>query len=141
MLQIFNTSGLSQKQRFLQALVAGALASIVFIFAYFLISKLMYSIGIEFAYAYIAIGYGIGWVIKKTGHGVQMKFSVLAAVLCVIVIIIGDMVTVFPMELIFSDFLFCLQTVIRFYFSLDFIISLVFRILGVAMAFGNARVL
>ncbi len=142
MLKVYNTSTLSQKQRFWNAVLFGSLASIVLVIAYVIIFNLMISIGFEFAIAYIAVGYAIGLVVQHSGHGVQLKFSILAAVLCALIIIFGDLFTLRPDLISQLQFGEAGLWLIQFYFAgFSNIISLAFRIFGIVYAFTNARVL
>ena len=143
MFQVFNTSSLSQKERFFNALLFGSLASIVLIVIYVFITNLMYEIGIEFAIAYIGFGFLIGLIVQKTGHGVQLKFAILAAVLCVFVIFFGDLFTFFPGLIKHLNYLpeVSLELLKAYFSGLSSLLSVAFRLFGVAMAFQTARIL
>ena len=142
MLKVFNTTALTQKQRFTRAVLFGLLTSIGLTFAYVIVNKLMFGIGFVFDIFYVGIGYVIGLVIQKTGHGVQAKFSILAAVFCVMIIIFGDLFTLYPLllkepSLIGNAFVWLIQ----YYFSGVFsIIGFAFRIYGVYTAYQTARI-
>lgn len=139
MLKIFNTTSLSQKQRFSQAVLYGSLASIGLTVVYFLISRLLLEGGIEFSFTFVAVGMAIGYVIQKTGHGVQLKFAILASVLCVLVILVGDALTVMPYGFSFFEALFVTPA---YYLSIDInsLLSLAFRVIGVYCAFKYSRI-
>ena len=142
MLKVFNTTSLSQKQRFWQAVLFGSLASIVLVIIYVFISNLMWEIGVEFSIVYIAFGYAIGYIIQHTGRGVQVKFSILAALLCVFVIFFGDLLTFYPNLLgDLGNFFFYTSNLLAFYLAgASSLIGLAFRIVGIVVAFQTARI-
>ena len=124
MFQVFNQHALTRNQRFLRALFFGTLASIGLCIAYGLISSLL---SIEFSYAFVGIGYLIGMTIQKMGRGVQVKFSVLAAVLAVLTFVFG-LKTWINLMMNFSTG------------GVSGLISLLFRGFGVIAAYQSARI-
>ena len=144
MFQVFNKRALTRNQRFVRAVLFGALASVGLCVGYGLISSLL---SIEFSYAFVGIGYLIGLTIQKMGRGVQIHFSVLAAVLAVLTFVFADLIAWFGFG-VFSSFDF-LVFGLKAWASmmLDFtsggisgLISLVFRGFGVIAAYQNARI-
>lgn len=144
MFQVFNKGALTRNQRFLRAVLFGTLASAILCIVYGLISSLL---RIEFSYAFVAIGYLIGLTIQKMGRGVQMQFSVLAAVLAVLTFVFADLIAWYGFG-VFSSLEF-LMFGIRSWASvmLNFtsggvsgLISLVFRGFGVIAAYQSARI-
>jgi len=142
MLELFKSTGLGQKQRFYKALVCGFLASIVLLLVYLLLIKMMYSVGWDFAIAYLGIGYAIGWVIQKTGHGTKVSFSIMAAVYCTLIIFFGDLFAFIPWQYAFANFFESIKIILGFYLTADIstMISLAFRALAIYTAFRTARV-
>ena len=124
MFQVFNKHALTRNQRFMRALLYGTLVSVGLCIAYGLISSLL---SIEFSYAFVGIGYLIGLTIQKMGRGVQVKFSVLAAVLAVLTFVFG-LKTWINLMMNFSTG------------GVSGLISLLFRGFGVIAAYQSARI-
>lgn len=142
MLRVYNKSALTQKERFSQALLYGIAASIALVVLYVLINNLL--IGWQFQVVYIGFGYAIGYVIQKFGRGVQVKFSILSAVLCFLVILLGDTLTYFPSIISQPTLWFkAFSLVIAGYLNINFssLIGLLFRVSGIYFAFINGRII
>jgi len=141
MFEIFNSNGLGQKERFWRALIIGSCASLVLLVIYLIIIKIMDTLGWEFAIAYMAVGYAIGWVIQKYGRGVKVSFSIMAAVFCVLIIFFGDLLSL-PWQYISADFFGCLRLIFAYYLtpSINTLLSLAFRVFAVIVAYNTARV-
>ncbi|MCI5773422.1 MAG: hypothetical protein MR210_02565 [Erysipelotrichaceae bacterium] len=141
MYKIFNTNAITRQQRFNRALLCGSIASIVLGLAYGLFASMM---RIEFSVVYLGIGYAIAKVILEYGRGVQVRFSVLAAVLCVISIFIGDIIAIFGFQSLFMPQLygFIFFTYIRSLLAMNVssLLGLLFRLGGVYIAYIYARV-
>ncbi len=142
MLKIYNKNALTQKERFVQAIIFGTLATIGLIICYVLFNRIIGDW--EFQVAFIAVGYAIGYVVKKTGRGVQLKFSILAAILCTFVIAFGDLFTYFPEIITYPNLWFDgFRIILHVYSQLDFnaIIGLLFRATGIYIAYINGRII
>ena len=144
MFQVFNERALTRNQRFLRALLYGTLVSVGLCVAYGLISSLL---GIEFSYAFVGIGYLIGMTIQKKGRGVQVKFSVLAAVLAVLTFVFADLIAWFGFSVFMSPeyFLFGLKAWASVMLDISSggisgMLSLLFRGFGVVAAYQSARI-
>lgn len=141
MLQVFNKQALTRNQRFQRAILAGTLTSLCFALVYGIISSNM---RIEFSYAFIAMGYGIGWAIRTYGRGVQVKFSVLGAVCALVSFILADLIAIGGFD-IFTNFSLFSQ-VFRIEFmrlsalNMNSMLSVLFRALGVYIAYTNSRI-
>ncbi len=128
MLKIYNKSAITRQQRFSNALVTGLLAAVCCIAVVYL---LFHFVRFFHEVLYIVAGYLIGNVIYNYGKGVQVQFSVLAAVLTLAVIIICDMVI---MGGLFA---------FRIYFassSLDGLFFIGYRVMACVAAWKSARV-
>ena len=141
MLKVFNTRALSANQRFTKALLYGIPGSLGLAIVYGLISSFM---RIEFAIAFIGIGWAIGWIIRTYGRGVQVKFSILAAVLAAACFILADLIAYFGLS-VFAyplEVMALLPQWIASYFVTDInaLLGLAFRAFGVVMAYQNARI-
>ena len=141
MYKIFNTNAITRKQRFNRALICGIIASVVLGIVYGVLSSLIH---IEFSIVYLAIGYAIAKVVLEYGKGVQPRFSILAAVLCVVSIFIGDIISMFGFEILFVPQLYgvVLMTYLHSLLSVNVssLLSLLFRVGGVYIAYVYARV-
>jgi hypothetical protein len=141
MLKVFNTRALSANQRFTKALLYGIPTALGLGIAYGILSSLL---SVEFSLAFVGIGWLIGWVIRTYGRGVQVKFSILAAVMAAVCFILADLVSYFGLNV----FLYPLEVVsilpqwIAGYFATDFnaLLGLAFRAFGIVMAYQNARI-
>lgn len=141
MIQIFNTQSLTSQQRFTRAIIAGTVGAIVIAVIY---GAFMQFIHIESSLLLIAVGYGIAMVIQKAGRGVQQRFSVLGAVLCVIAILIADMITHFGFDGLFNlaGWPIYFKLLLQMYLGLDIhsLLSIVFRAAAVAVAYQYSRI-
>ena len=90
---------------------------------------------------YLAAAYFLSWLILETGHGVQVKFSILAAVCTVIVIIVSDMFVTYGM-LTFTFPVNAILSVLRSYVSISInsLLSLIIKIGAISLAYGKARI-
>ena len=141
MYKIFNKNALTRNERFQNAVVIGIAVTVALCICYTIVCNLL---DIEFEILYIGIGYLIGLSIQKAGRGVQLRFSILAAVLTTLCFIIGDLVTLFGLELLSqpSMWLGLLRLYFGYWAQLDFgiLISLAFRVIGVFSAYNYARI-
>lgn len=142
-MKIFNSDVLRKNERFINAIIYGSLATILLTIAYILITMVL---PVSFNILYIAYGYCIGQVILKKGRGVTLRFSVLAAILTFIGILIGDVIVLFDINIIdlITNPSFALE-IINIWLSilLDFknnILSLIFRVGAIYYAFISSRV-
>ncbi len=142
MLKVFNTHALTSKQRFSRALLVGIVTALGSAMIYGVIKP---AIMFEFSVVYIGIGWLIGSVIQKYGRGVQVKFSILAAVLAALCFILADLFGYFGLQLLFQPI-----TLIQLIFqiipsylqtNINSLLGLAFRALGVYMAYSNARII
>lgn len=141
MFKVYNKRAITRQERFRNALVYGIGATLLITLAYGFISNIL---RIEFSVVYLAAGYGIGYVIQKYGRGVQIQFSILAAVLACFCFIVGDMISIFGFNILFNPALWpmALQIIFSVFLStnINSLLSLAFRIGGVIIAYKNARI-
>lgn len=140
MLKVYNKDVLQKNQRFIQAILYGLPVSISLGIVYGLVTELIH---IEFSAAFVLIGYVIGLTIQKFGRGVQLKFSILGAVLAVISFLIGDLVFLFGFDVFFNGFFFQaiiyrIQTLAST--NINSLLALLFRVLGVYYAYITSRI-
>lgn len=134
-MEVFNTRTLTQKQRFNTALITGLIAALVVGVVSGYVRKVF-----NFSIIMWAIGYGVAWVIRKTGRGVQNKFSILGAVYTVLGILISDVVWLFGFAAIFNPGAY--YVAISFFVAQDIssILWIMFRLVSVYIAYNYSRV-
>ena len=141
MLKVYNRDALSRNERFIRAILYGTGATVGLTILYGILSAVL---RIEFSVVYLAFGYAIGTVIRKFGRGVQVKFSVLAAVLAVLCFIFGDMIAYFGFSVFtygfnffFATFRLVLQSLLGT--NINSLLGLLFRLGGVYIAYTTSR--
>ncbi|PKM65172.1 MAG: hypothetical protein CVU94_08965 [Firmicutes bacterium HGW-Firmicutes-19] len=141
MLKVFNSHAISRNQRFTKAIIWGVPTALITGIVYGFISHIS---PFEFSIVYIGIGYLIGYVIKNKGRGVHLRFSMLAAGLTIVAILIGDVLAFFGPEAFSSiDYvIFAFSSTIMLWLSANIgtLIGLLFRVAGVYFAYTNARI-
>jgi hypothetical protein len=142
-MQIYNADANRNKTRFIEAIGAGLLASIVLGTVYGIVVTIL---PIQMQIMYLAVGYGIGMVIQKVGHGLTKKFCVIGAVFTFLAIVIGDSISIFGIQTFFANLLnpsawvLFLQTWISLYLStnINTILGLIFRVMGIYIGYHYA---
>lgn len=141
MLKVFNSHAISRNQRFTKAIIWGIPTALIIGVVYGIISNVS---PFEFSIVYIGIGYLIGYVIKNKGRGVHLRFSILAAGLTILAILIGDVLTFFGPSAFGSidNVIFAFSTTFMFWLSVNFgtLLGLLFRVAGVYFAFIKSRI-
>ena len=141
MLKIYNKTALTRNQRFINALIYSIPTAIGLALAYGLVVNIIH---IEFSIFFVGIGYLIGLVIQNMGRGVQLKFSILGAVLALCSFLLGDMIAMYG----FSIFLYpsyipiILGNILISWVSVSSINGLIgtaFRVAGIYFAYVNSR--
>ena len=131
----------SRNQRFTKAIIWGIPTALIIGVVYGIISNVS---PFEFSIVYIGIGYLIGYVIKNKGRGVHLRFSILAAGLTILAILIGDVLTFFGPSAFGSidNVIFAFSTTFMFWLSVNFgtLLGLLFRVAGVYFAFIKSRI-
>ena len=138
-MEIFNTKILNNRQRWKRALLFGIGATII---SGLVIGFIQYFLNFTSSLFDFAIAYVISYIILEVGHGVQVKFSVLAAVCTAIAIILADMIGYFGL-FAFVNPLFTIRMIILNYLSVDVsnLLSLLLKALSIYYAYGKARVI
>ena len=142
MLKIYNKDALTRNERFQNACVVGILVTLGLTIAYGILSRILF---IQLQILYMAIGYVIGITIQKFGHGVQVRFSILAAICAFICFFVGDIISIFGFSILFapSMYIFAIRTIISVWLSglgISSLLSLGFRVLGIYFAYVYARI-
>lgn len=139
MYQIYNSFKLNSNQRFLNALLYGIPTALGLGIAYGYISRIL---PITFSIVYVGIGYLIGMVIQKFGRGVQVKFSILGAVLAGIAFVLSDVVRYFGLSLnpiiLYQAILIITQVYLG---SINGLINLLFFAWGIVTAYNKSRII
>ena len=142
MLKIYNKDALTRNERFQNACVVGILVTLGLTIAYGILSRILF---IQLQILYMAIGYVIGLTIQKFGRGVQIRFSILAAVCAFFCFFVGDVISVFGFGILLapSMYAYAIRYVISIWLSgLGFssLLSLGFRVVGIYFAYAYARI-
>lgn len=145
-MRIYNSNALNRNSRFWKALGAGLCAAVVLGLAY---GALISSLHVEAAILYLGIGWAIGEVIKKAGHGVGTQFRVLGAVLTVLAILIGDSVMIAGFRGFFrilaapAQWLPMIRMLASVYFSMNIsrLLGLLFRAAGIYFGYSNSSII
>ena len=139
MYRIYNSFKLNSNQRFLNALLYGIPTALGLGIAYGYISRIL---PITFSIVYVGIGYLIGMVIQKFGRGVQIKFSILGAVLAGIAFVLSDVVRYFGLSLnpiiLYQAILIITQVYLG---SINGLINLLFFAWGIVTAYNKSRII
>lgn len=139
MYRIYNSFKLNSNQRFLNALLYGIPTALGLGIAYGYISRIL---PITFSIVYVGIGYLIGLVIQKFGRGVQVKFSVLGAVLAGVAFVLSDVVRYFGLSLnpiiLYQAVLIITQVYLG---SINGLINLLFFAWGIVTAYNKSRII
>lgn len=137
MFKVYNTGALSNKQRFNRAIIVGFIAMILCIVVYVGIVSLIH---VKSSLLFLAMGYVIGWVIQNYGHGVQPKFSILAAVYTILAIFLSEAIFYYlNVGLSLNEaFIWVLQGYLDV--SLNSLLGLMLRVAGVMSAYQTSRI-
>ena len=139
MYRIYNSFKLNSNQRFLNALLYGIPTALSLGIAYGYISRIL---PITFSIVYVGIGYLIGMVIQKFGRGVQVKFSILGAVLAGVAFVLSDVVRYFGLSLnpiiLYQAILIITQVYLG---SINGLINLLFFAWGIVTAYNKSRII
>ncbi|HCT62968.1 MAG TPA: hypothetical protein DIC19_02570 [Erysipelotrichaceae bacterium] len=139
MYRIYNSFKLNSNQRFLNALLYGIPTALGLGIAYGYISRIL---PITFSIVYVGIGYLIGMVIQKFGRGVQVKFSILGAVLAGVAFVLSDVVRYFGLSLnpiiLYQAVLIITQVYLG---SINGLINLLFFAWGIVTAYNKSRII
>lgn len=142
MFKVYNKRAVTRQERFQKALLYGILATLLITLVYGLLTRLLH---IEFSVVYLLVGYSIGTIIQKYGRGVQIQFSILAACLAAFCFLFGDMIAWFGFEVLFTPALwsFAIRAILSNYFNIGInsLLSLLFRVGGIYLAYTSARIM
>lgn len=145
-MEIFNTKALGNRQRWQRALISAAIGTVLCIIV---CTALQTFLRINSSLFYLAAAFFLAWLIMETGHGVHKKFSILAVVCLLIVILVSDcFVYYFAVEQMLtgsfaSNFSLIIRAVIFSYFdiSLNNLLSLFILATAFSVAYTRSRII
>jgi len=128
MFKIYNTKAITRQQRFKNAIVVGAAAFVLFLIVWFVILNVFH---VYFPLLYVAFGFGMGYAIQYFGKGVQIQFSILSAGLTLLLVLVCDLMAFGSISRLLGLFAEAGTTAL---------FEIGYRVLGLYLAFTNARV-
>ena len=141
-MQIYNARFLDSRQKFLLAALAGIVTAIVCGLVYGFIVRMF---GFEMSAFHAAIGYAVGYAVRRFGRGVHQRFAILAAVCTVLAIFIGDVSFMMGPGVLLRPMYWgeALRAFMynSFSTSLHSLLGLLFRGYGVYAAYQTGRIL
>jgi len=140
MMKVYNTRALTRNQRYIRALAAGIVVALACALVGGFIAR---TIKITFGIVYIGFGWLIGTSMQKVGHGVQLRFSITAAILAFICFMLCDVICYFGFAALNPVTLIAvLPLVLGTYLSISInnLIGLIIIASGVAIAYQTARI-
>lgn len=141
-LRIFNTTALTQKERFAKALLIGIGLAVVFIIVSTSIQKMLM---LRSSVIYLLASLVIAQTLKKFGRGVQLKFAILGAILVFAVIFFSEIFIVFGYQVLLQPevFLYAIKYIFTSWLSIDIsnLISLLLKVYAIHYAYTNSRII
>ena len=138
-MKIYNTRALTRNQRFINAVIAGSIATIL---SGIVLGFVLRVVPIAFDIFYLAVGYAVGYAIRTYGRGVQPRFSVLGAVMTFVALIIADSVRFVGLLGVINPAVWIM--VINYYItslvSISGIINIIFRVCAVVLGYEQSRI-
>lgn len=141
-MRIFNTTALTQKERFAKALLIGIGLAVVFIIVSTSIQKMLM---LRSSVIYLLASLVIAQTLKKFGRGVQVKFAILGAILVFAVIFFSEIFIVFGYQVLLQPevFTYAIKYVFTSWLSIDIsnLISLLLKVYAIHYAYTNSRII
>lgn len=141
-MRIFNTTALTQKERFAKALIIGIGLAVVFIIVSTSIQKMLM---LRSSVIYLLASLVIAQTLKKFGRGVQVKFAILGAILVFAVIFFSEIFIVFGYQVLLQPevFTYAIKYVFTSWLSIDIsnLISLLLKVYAIHYAYTNSRII
>lgn len=136
-MEIFNTRSLTQKQRFNVALLVGLVSAVVLGF----ISGIFRNKVANFSLVIVGVGYLIALAIQKFGRGVQIKFSIAAALFTFLAIVMSDVVTVMGIAGLFD--LSSYQIIFKYAAQNEIhsVLWIAYRLLAIYISYNYSRII
>ena len=143
-MQIYNAGGMDHTSRFILTLIVGLFGALGLGILYGIVQSLL---RIEFEYIFLLIGWLIGEMVRKLGHGVSKKFNILGAVLAAIAVFTGDVVVRYGISgviAVFTSpgvFTSVLAGVLNSFRSVWGIFGVLFRVMAIYLAYQRSTIL
>ncbi|UPU38358.1 hypothetical protein MX850_06460 [Erysipelothrix sp. Poltava] len=136
-MEIFNTRSLTQKQRFNVALLVGLVSAVVL----GIISGIFRNKVANFSLVIVGVGYLIALAIQKFGRGVQIKFSIAAALFTFLAIVMSDVVTVMGIAGLFD--LSSYQIIFKYAAQNEIhsVLWIAYRLLAIYITYNYSRII
>lgn len=136
-MEIFNTRSLTQKQRFNVALLVGLVAAVVL----GIVSGIFRNKIANFSLVIVGVGYLIALAIQKFGRGVQIKFSIAAALFTFLAIVMSDVVTVMGIAGLFD--LSSYQIIFKYAAQNEIhsVLWIAYRLLAIYISYNYSRII
>lgn len=136
-MEIFNTRSLTQKQRFNVALLVGLVSAVVL----GIVSGIFRNKIANFSLVIVGVGYLIALAIQKFGRGVQIKFSIAAALFTFLAIVMSDVVTVMGIVGLFD--LSSYQIIFKYAAQNEIhsVLWIAYRLLAIYISYNYSRII
>ncbi|MDE8255722.1 hypothetical protein PT226_08255 [Erysipelothrix rhusiopathiae] len=136
-MEIFNTRSLTQKQRFNVALLVGLVSAVVL----GIVSGIFRNKIANFSLVIVGVGYLIALAIQKFGRGVQIKFSIAAALFTFLAIVMSDVVTVMGIAGLFD--LSSYQIIFKYAAQNEIhsVLWIAYRLLAIYISYNYSRII
>lgn len=136
-MEIFNTRSLTQKQRFNVALLVGLISAVVL----GIVSGIFRNKVANFSLIIVGVGYLIAFAIRKFGRGVQVKFSIAAAIFTFVAIVMSDVVTVMGVAGLFD--LSSYQIIFKYAAQNEIhsVLWIAYRLLAIYISYNYSRII
>ncbi|CAM2833984.1 hypothetical protein [Erysipelothrix tonsillarum] len=136
-MEIFNTRSLTQKQRFNVALLVGLISAVVL----GIVSGIFRNKVANFSLIIVGVGYLIAFAIRKFGRGVQVKFSIAAAIFTFVAIVMSDVVTVMGVAGLFD--LSSYQIIFKYAAQNEIhsVLWIAYRLLALYISYNYSRII
>ncbi|AYV35328.1 Uncharacterised protein [Erysipelothrix amsterdamensis] len=136
-MEIFNTRSLTQKQRFNVALLVGLVSAVVL----GIVSGIFRNKVANFSLVIVGVGYLIALAIQKFGRGVQIKFSIAAALFTFLAIVMSDVVTVMGIAGLFD--LSSYQIIFKYAAQNEIhsVLWIAYRLLAIYISYNYSRII
>lgn len=136
-MEIFNTRSLTQKQRFNVALLVGLVSAVVL----GIVSGIFRNKIANFSLIIVGVGYLIALAIQKFGRGVQIKFSIAAALFTFLAIVMSDVVTVMGIAGLFD--LSSYQIIFKYAAQNEIhsVLWIAYRLLAIYISYNYSRII
>lgn len=144
-MQLYNSHMMNNKQRFRKSFLYGLLTAIACAFLVSYLTLLTTQLAhISFPILYLFSGYAIAQAIQKAGGGISKQYSYLGAGLAIFSILFSEIFYYMGFDILLHPqiWLIAIKAVFQIWFSFssNSIISIVFMVWGVYIAYTNSDI-